>query len=91
MLTPLGSSPPLPLPPLRLLPLLAWNTKTIFVCGARNRPIAAVALGHNLAPTPSRPLTWHGFGNPATRRPQLGPLNGLGDMQVREPKVRAFG
>ena len=39
------------LPPLRLLPFLAWHTKTIFVCGAQPSPLATVALGNNLPST----------------------------------------
>ena len=89
MLTPLA--PFFPPPPLWLLPLLGRHTETIFVCGAQSRLIAAVALGHNLPLAPSRPLTWHCLGNVATRRPQLGPLNGLADIQVREQKIRALG
>ena len=69
-------------PSLRLLPLLAWHTKPISVCSAQTRLPAAVALGNNLPPTPNRPLTWCCLGTPATRRPKLGPLNGLGDMQI---------
>ena len=79
------------LPPLRLLPLMEWHTKTIFVYGTQTRPLAAVALGNNLPPKPNRPLTWRCLGTPSTRRPQLGPLNGLGNMQVGESHVRALG
>ena len=76
-------------PPFLLPPLLAWHTNTIFVCSAQNSPL--VSLGHDLPPTPNRPLIGDRLGTLATRRPQLGPLNGLGDMQVQEPKVRALG
>ena len=85
---PLGQSPPLGPPPPRMAHTDHLNVSQ---CGAQSRPIAVVALGHSLPLTPSCPLKWQCVGNPATKPPQLAPLNGLGDMQVREPKIRALG
>ena len=54
--------------------------------GAQSRPVAAVALGYDLAPTPNRPLTLDCLGHVATRCPQLGPLDGLGHVQVGDQR-----
>ena len=75
------------LPPLHLFPLLAWHTKAIFVGGAQNCPVAVVAIGYDLPITPNRPLTLDCSRHPATRSPQLGPLEGLGHVQAGESKI----
>ena len=79
------------LPPLHLLPLLAWHTKAIFVGGAQNQAIASVAIGYHLLPTPNRPITLDCPGHPATTCPQLGPFNGQLHVQVGESKIPPLG
>ena len=69
----------------------AWHTKAIFVGGAQNQPIASVAIGYHLPPTPNRPITLVCPGHPATRCPQLGPFSGLRHVQVGESKIPPLG